>query len=338
MPSAPSKTECRAVLRYTAAYGGGKRMDAEPLPAVDKSPDKLDQKLHHPRRSDRLEWKKQTFLTVPLFVVVSIVLVFILVLLSVSLQFQFRNYQTGISRAVNEGGPTVNAILLAYSRSWDFAVVKTCSLFLGFSLVMIGALYVLRIAEAQYQFEIEGPAGVKGNLASSSPGLVILTLGVTLVGLVLFSKSAVGLEESPGKADGTLTPTIEVPPPKPQTSSDLRLSPTKSTPRSSGIDGPPSLSFASGSVALSESELKKVDILCRYLQSHGGDSVTVQAFGDPGESEEFNRALADRRASYIKNLLSRQCSSGPTLKVISYGKEPPVGTSGHGQVTVRSDK
>ena len=82
--------------------------------------------------------------------------------------------------------------------------MKTSSLFLGFSLIMIGALYVLRVSETQYQLQLEAPAGVKGNLASSSPGLIILTFGVVLVCLVLFSRSTVEYGSAQRPADSAL--------------------------------------------------------------------------------------------------------------------------------------
>jgi hypothetical protein len=97
----------------------------------------------------------------------------------------------GIQKALDS--PRIDhAVVLTYSRSWDFAVVKTSSIFLGFSLILIGALYVLRVAESRFSMSVESN-GTKGSLESRSPGLIMLVLGVVLVALVLYSKSTVEL-------------------------------------------------------------------------------------------------------------------------------------------------
>jgi hypothetical protein len=131
----------------------------------------------------------QVDLTKPLFAVVSVVLTAILSLLIANLAFQYRNYSSAISAALSGGEIVDHAVVLSYSRAWDFAVVKTSSLFLAFLLIFTGALYVLRAIEHELALDIKALSG--GSLKSSSPGLVMISLGVLLVALVMYSKSYV---------------------------------------------------------------------------------------------------------------------------------------------------
>lgn len=129
-------------------------------------------------------------LTTAIFGVVTAVLVFLAILLSTSLYFQYRNYSAGIEKAVIGSSSTDFNSIITFSRAWDFAVVKTSAMFLGFTLIFVGALYILRVADAGYKLSIQGKL-VHGSLQTSSPGLVLATLGVILVGWVVYSKSVV---------------------------------------------------------------------------------------------------------------------------------------------------
>jgi hypothetical protein len=127
----------------------------------------------------------------PLFAVVCCALVFLGGLVVACLFVSNRDYQLGINAAI--AGPSPNHLaILTYSRAWDFAVVKFSTVFLGFGIILIGALYVLRQAEARFQMSVDGP-GAKGSLQSSSPGLVMVALGVLLLIVALETKNDVQL-------------------------------------------------------------------------------------------------------------------------------------------------
>lgn len=134
-------------------------------------------------------------LTLGIFAVVCLVLCVLTTLLGASLYFQYGNYAAGINAALAGHKADHNSVI-TYSRAWDFAVVKTSSLFLSFTLIFVGALYVLRVSETRYGLNIEG-GKVKGSLETSSPGLVMITLGVTLTALAMYSKSLVDYRPSP---------------------------------------------------------------------------------------------------------------------------------------------
>jgi len=139
-------------------------------------------------------------LDVAIFTAVGIVLLALFALLSSNLVFQYLNYRTGIRLAESNQASIDHTIILTYSRAWDFAVAKTSALFLSFLLIFTGALYVLRSAESRYEVTAE-KGDWKGSLSISSPGLVMVTLGVCLVAYVLSNKTTIeysrGLAQRP---------------------------------------------------------------------------------------------------------------------------------------------
>ena len=87
-------------------------------------------------------------------------------------------------------------------------MAKFAAVFLAFGVVLIGALYVLRKAEVSFQVNVDAPTG-KGALQSSSPGLIIIALGVVLLIAALQTKSEVSYKPPPGfnaVARGVLSP------------------------------------------------------------------------------------------------------------------------------------
>jgi hypothetical protein len=125
----------------------------------------------------------------PLFAVVCCALLFVGGLIVACLFVSNLNYKTGINAALAGPSPDHLAIL-SYSRAWDFAVVKFSTVFLAFGIILIGALYVLHKSEAGFQMTVDGPAA-KGSLESSSPGLVMIALGVLLLIGALQTKSEI---------------------------------------------------------------------------------------------------------------------------------------------------
>lgn len=161
-----------------------------------------------------------------LFLIVCIMLLFTVTQLSVNLLFQYRNYNAGISAAL--GAASVDhAVVITYTRAWDFAVVKVSSIFLAFCLIMVGALYVLRAATVSYSFTMANRAQ-KSSLETGSPGLVMITLGVVLMAVVVFSTSRVDYQsasDSPLLSEPPLIPADDVTPstsptPKPARQTD----------------------------------------------------------------------------------------------------------------------
>ncbi|MEK6334016.1 MAG: hypothetical protein AABM67_03645 [Acidobacteriota bacterium] len=137
---------------------------------------------------------RSDYLDKSLFVVVAVVLLFTVVLLYMNLSFQRQNYAAGITAALKSDNVD-HAVVIAYTRAWDFAIAKISSIFLAFCLIMVGALYVLRAASVSYSLSVAHKSR-KGSLETGSPGLVMITLGVILMAVVMFSTSRVDFQSS----------------------------------------------------------------------------------------------------------------------------------------------
>jgi hypothetical protein len=172
-----------------AAPGGPGAPSAAPVVAVPSIPKPSDGPVREPLFSQQL------------FRIVTGLLGFQLALLIGNLWFQFHNYATGIRMAEKAGATAdIVSLVLVYSRAWDFAVTKTSALFLGFMVIYLGALYVLRSADTSYELSINQGAQSGATLKSSSPGLVMITLGALLVALVISNRSEVGIQVDPSSA------------------------------------------------------------------------------------------------------------------------------------------
>lgn len=126
-----------------------------------------------------------------IIIYVSVVLtVFTLILLATNLYFQYVNYERAISQALSRSLVDYGAVL-SLSRAYDFAVIKTSGLFLGYGLIMLGSIFVLRRQKEAYEVGVGRAETVQMTLKSSSPGLIMITLGVFLMCAILFAKQTV---------------------------------------------------------------------------------------------------------------------------------------------------
>ncbi len=103
---------------------------------------------------------------------------------------QVRTYNVAVMAAL-KAGTLDHAAVLAYARSTDFSAAKISALFLGFLLIFLGAMFVLRVAETEYSFAMTPAEQRQVTFSTSSPGLAMVTLGVILVIVVLFAKSTI---------------------------------------------------------------------------------------------------------------------------------------------------
>jgi len=96
---------------------------------------------------------------------------------------------------------------LQMSRSFDHAVIKYGAVYLGYLIVIIGAVFVLYGAQSFYKLKMEGK-DVKSSLETSSPGLVMITLGAALIAIALLNKSVVDTQVSWSAGAQILAPPI----------------------------------------------------------------------------------------------------------------------------------
>lgn len=207
LPTEPIETEPRTTPETASAGAEPAALTAPATPAASVRPARADEGVSQP--AEAVSPPQKTFpeaaplFSKPLFGIVTALLVVQLALLVGNLWFQLNNYRVGIALA-RSSGATADAVslILVYSRAWDFAVTKTSALFLGFMVIYIGALYVLRSADTAYEISYTQGTQMGATLKSSSPGLVLITLGAVLVGLVLYHKSEVGLQMSISSTPG----------------------------------------------------------------------------------------------------------------------------------------
>lgn len=157
------------------------------------------------RLSDHIETAAEVRLDRYIFGIMTLILAFLSILLYQNLIAQRANYRNGITIALED--PIDHAAALTYARASDAAVMKLSALFLGFLLIFTGALYVLRNATAQYRLRAKG-VGHSGGLQTSSPGLVVVTLGVLLVGTALVTVQQIDYKSDPTAADSKPAETI----------------------------------------------------------------------------------------------------------------------------------
>jgi len=99
---------------------------------------------------------------------------------------------------------------LVFARAQDATLVKGGALLLSFLVVILGVLIVLEGSKAFYKLNVEG-ARKKSALETSSPGLVMITLGMALVYGVMMYKTEFNLSTSRPVPPPESTPVAEAP-------------------------------------------------------------------------------------------------------------------------------
>lgn len=82
--------------------------------------------------------------------------------------------------------------------------------------------------------------------------------------------------------------------------------------------------FAYDRSELLASERPKVEALAVYLQSNPGTGAVVEGHCDERGSDEYNRALSERRALSVVEYLKALGVADNRLRTVSYGEERPV--------------
>jgi hypothetical protein len=152
-------------------------------------------------------------LDIVLLVAVVSLAVFVFRLLNFSVHTQINTYIEAANNAA-KSSDHAPAHVLTFTRAMDSAIVKSTVVFMGFMVTLLGALYVLRAATASFSLDVKSDAA-SGTLQSSSPGLVMVVLGIVAVGLALYSKVNLTIEEGHGQSTGQSetppTPSIVAP-------------------------------------------------------------------------------------------------------------------------------
>jgi hypothetical protein len=77
-------------------------------------------------------------------------------------------------------------------------LLKIACFYLGYLIVKIGAGLLRDGVTGEFKFNA-GFSGLKGDLASASPGLLFLLLGVVLIGYAMYLPQTVAFNEEPAE-------------------------------------------------------------------------------------------------------------------------------------------
>jgi hypothetical protein len=136
-------------------------------------------------------------LDVTLLFIVVCVSIYIFRLLNSSLHTQIETY-IAASQTAAKSPDHAPELVLDFTRAMDSAIVKSTVVFLGFVVTLLGTMYVLRAATASFSLGIKS-GGQSGTLNTSSPGLVMVALGIITVAVALYSKTEISIKEGHGE-------------------------------------------------------------------------------------------------------------------------------------------
>ena len=81
--------------------------------------------------------------------------------------------------------------------------------------------------------------------------------------------------------------------------------------------------FAYNKSFIGAAEVPKLEKLAEYMKTNAGTKVVVEGHCDERGSEEYNRALGERRAIAIRDYLETLGIGSSRVQTISYGEERP---------------
>ena len=94
--------------------------------------------------------------------------------------------------------------------------------------------------------------------------------------------------------------------------------------------GMPTIYFAYDSDALVDYEQQKLDAIAKFLNNNPNLGLVIEGHCDQRGTDEYNRALGERRANAIRAYIVGRGIADGRLKTVSYGKDTPA-VSGSGE-------
>jgi peptidoglycan-associated lipoprotein len=82
--------------------------------------------------------------------------------------------------------------------------------------------------------------------------------------------------------------------------------------------------FASDSTDLTPEAEQTLAKQAQWLRQYPQFTITIEGHADERGTREYNMALGARRATAVRNYLTRNGVQGQRMRTISYGKERPV--------------
>ena len=88
--------------------------------------------------------------------------------------------------------------------------------------------------------------------------------------------------------------------------------------------GMPVIYFAYDSDVLVDSEMQKVRAIANYLKNNDGIGLVLEGHCDQRGTDEYNRALGERRANAIRAALASCGVKDANMKTKSFGEDKPA--------------
>ena len=99
----------------------------------------------------------------------------------------------------------------------------------------------------------------------------------------------------------------------------------------------PVIYFAYDSDVLVPSETANLDKIAAYLNQHTSLGLVIEGHCDSRGTDEYNRALGERRANAIRAYLAGLGVPDARMKTVSYGKDKPA-VDGSGESIWRQNR
>jgi len=232
-----------------------------------------------------------------------------------------------------------NVAIFEFSRAKDFANTKAASLFIGFLLIFTGALYLLKVFKLSYKLKADKTPVGNVSFESTSPGLVMITLGVALMIAALVTKTQIDysvendkLKEQLVKVSKALESyqsSLAVDTTH-QKDKDQKHKPPKSPPHKTNAPvvntGNSFLTLATPSALADQPTKEYAAALVKWLKEHPNEKVYLT-----GQSTGTNTAQQLQKArdlaNGLKGLLIELGASSQQIKVTSYGESPAAALS-----------
>ena len=95
--------------------------------------------------------------------------------------------------------------------------------------------------------------------------------------------------------------------------------------------------FDFDSAAIKTSEKAKIETVASYLKGSSSQAIKVEGHCDERGTEEYNRALGERRALAVREALVRAGIGPERIDTISYGEDRPM-DSGHTEAAWKKNR
>jgi peptidoglycan-associated lipoprotein len=95
--------------------------------------------------------------------------------------------------------------------------------------------------------------------------------------------------------------------------------------------------FAFDSAAIKKSEGANISAVASALSANAGDKLLIEGNCDERGTEEYNRALGERRALAAREALAKAGVSPDRIRTISYGKDKPA-NPGHDEAAWKANR